>query len=124
MNGMVYGNPGLAMSHAQHGLQGNSGNISSMPGQASHSGHTSNIPPPRPKLTTTLWEDEGTLCYQVDARGICVARRQGMSVGIFRVGVARREKLSAWGSFVLFIYCWGRKSVVDFILFFFVSFIF
>jgi len=33
---------------------------------------------PRPKLTTTIWEDEGTLCYQVDARGICVARRQGM----------------------------------------------
>lgn len=36
-------------------------------------GHT-----PRPKLTTTIWEDEQTLCYQVDARGICVARRQGM----------------------------------------------
>lgn len=31
----------------------------------------------RPKLTTTLWEDEGTICYQVDANGICVARRQG-----------------------------------------------
>ncbi|KAJ8662815.1 hypothetical protein O0I10_000991 [Lichtheimia ornata] len=29
----------------------------------------------RPKLTTTAWEDEGTLCYQVDAKGICVARR-------------------------------------------------
>ncbi|KAG0163732.1 hypothetical protein DFQ28_003317 [Apophysomyces sp. BC1034] len=33
-------------------------------------------PPQRPKLTTSLWEDEGTICYQVDARGICVARRQ------------------------------------------------
>jgi hypothetical protein len=32
----------------------------------------------RPKLTTTLWEDEGTICYQVDANGICVARRQGI----------------------------------------------
>ena len=31
----------------------------------------------RPKLTTTLWEDEATVCYQVDANGICVARRQG-----------------------------------------------
>lgn len=31
----------------------------------------------RPRLTTTLWEDESTLCYQVDCRGICVARRQG-----------------------------------------------
>ncbi|KAI8143881.1 transcription regulator HTH, apses-type DNA-binding domain-containing protein [Fennellomyces sp. T-0311] len=29
----------------------------------------------RPKLTTTVWEDEGTVCYQVDAKGICVARR-------------------------------------------------
>lgn len=32
---------------------------------------------PRPKLSTHLWEDEGTICYQVDARSICVARRQG-----------------------------------------------
>lgn len=31
----------------------------------------------RPKLTTSYWEDEGTICYQVDARGFCVARRQG-----------------------------------------------
>ncbi|KAI9322311.1 hypothetical protein BX666DRAFT_602471 [Dichotomocladium elegans] len=31
--------------------------------------------PPRHKLTTTVWEDEGTVCYQVDAKGICVARR-------------------------------------------------
>ena len=38
-------------------------------------------PPPgllaRPKLTITAWEDEGTTCYQVDAKGICVARRAG-----------------------------------------------
>jgi hypothetical protein len=34
--------------------------------------------PPRPKITTNLWEDEGTLCFQVDAKGICVARRQGI----------------------------------------------
>lgn len=31
----------------------------------------------QPKLTTSYWEDEGTICYQVDARGFCVARRQG-----------------------------------------------
>ncbi|CDH56580.1 related to ascospore maturation 1 protein [Lichtheimia corymbifera JMRC:FSU:9682] len=30
----------------------------------------------RPKLTTSIWEDQNTICYQVDARGICVARRQ------------------------------------------------
>ena len=29
------------------------------------------------KLTTSLWEDERTLCYQINVRGICVARRQG-----------------------------------------------
>lgn len=40
----------------------------------------SSIPPPspRPKITTNIWEDEGTLCFQVDAKGVCVARRQGM----------------------------------------------
>jgi protein SOK2 len=31
----------------------------------------------RHRVTTTLWEDEGTLCFQVDARGVCVARRHG-----------------------------------------------
>ncbi|KAJ1954729.1 hypothetical protein IWQ62_005687 [Dispira parvispora] len=30
----------------------------------------------RAKLTTTLWEDEGTMCYQVDVGNYCVARRQ------------------------------------------------
>lgn len=40
--------------------------------------HNNNMNSPRPKITTNLWEDEGTLCYQVDAKGICVARRQGM----------------------------------------------
>lgn len=30
----------------------------------------------KPKVTATLWEDEGTLCFQVEARGICVARRE------------------------------------------------
>lgn len=33
----------------------------------------------RHRVTTTLWEDEGTLCFQVDARGVCVARRHGKS---------------------------------------------
>ncbi|KAF7726742.1 hypothetical protein EC973_008516 [Apophysomyces ossiformis] len=59
----------------------------------------------RPKLTTTVWEDEGTLCYQVDAKSICVARRQdndmingtkllnvvGMSRGK-RDGILKNEK--------------------------------
>jgi len=29
----------------------------------------------RHRVTTTVWEDENTLCFQVDAKGVCVARR-------------------------------------------------
>ncbi|KAH3679663.1 hypothetical protein WICMUC_000803 [Wickerhamomyces mucosus] len=29
----------------------------------------------RPRVTTTMWEDEKTLCYQVDANGVSVVRR-------------------------------------------------
>ncbi|KAI9301682.1 transcription regulator HTH, apses-type DNA-binding domain-containing protein, partial [Cunninghamella echinulata] len=59
----------------------------------------------RPKITTSFWEDEGTVCFQVDARGICVARRKdndmingtkllnvtGMSRGK-RDGILKNEK--------------------------------
>lgn len=31
----------------------------------------------RPKFTASFWEEEGTLCYKVDANGVCVARRRG-----------------------------------------------
>ncbi|KAK9461258.1 transcription regulator HTH, apses-type DNA-binding domain-containing protein, partial [Lipomyces oligophaga] len=39
---------------------------------------TGQYPPPgmKPRVTTTLWEDEGTLCFQVEAKGVCVARRE------------------------------------------------
>lgn len=71
----------------------------------SFSGYASNTPMQRPKLTTTVWEDEGTLCYQVDAKSVCVARRQdndmingtkllnvvGMSRGK-RDGILKNEK--------------------------------
>lgn len=42
---------------------------------------TGQHPPPgmKPRVTATLWEDEGSLCFQVEARGICVARREGRS---------------------------------------------
>lgn len=42
---------------------------------------TGQQPPPgmKPRVTATLWEDEGSLCFQVEARGICVARREGSS---------------------------------------------
>ena len=39
----------------------------------------------RPKITATLWEDEGTLCFQVEARGICVARREGKSFDLLHI---------------------------------------
>ncbi|KAI9248391.1 transcription regulator HTH, apses-type DNA-binding domain-containing protein [Sporodiniella umbellata] len=31
---------------------------------------------PKHKIATSIWDDEGTMCYQVDVRGISVARRQ------------------------------------------------
>lgn len=39
---------------------------------------TGQIAPPgmKPRVTATLWEDEGSLCFQVEANGICVARRE------------------------------------------------
>ncbi|KAJ9156247.1 Cell pattern formation-associated protein stuA [Pleurostoma richardsiae] len=39
---------------------------------------TGQVAPPgmKPRVTATLWEDEGSLCFQVEARGICVARRE------------------------------------------------
>lgn len=32
----------------------------------------------KPRVTATLWEDEGSLCFQVEAKSVCVARREGM----------------------------------------------
>lgn len=42
---------------------------------------TGQVAPPgvKPRVTATLWEDEGTLCFQVDVKGTCVARREGKS---------------------------------------------
>jgi protein SOK2 len=39
---------------------------------------TGQIAPPgmKPRVTATLWEDEASLCFQVEANGICVARRE------------------------------------------------
>jgi enhanced filamentous growth protein 1 len=40
---------------------------------------TGQVAPPgmKPRVTATLWEDEGSLCFQVEAEGVCVARREG-----------------------------------------------
>lgn len=57
------------------------------------------------KLSTSIWDDERTICYQVDVQGVCVARRQdndmingtkllnvtGMSRGK-RDGILKNEK--------------------------------
>ena len=39
------------------------------------------VAPPgmKPRVTATLWEDEGSMCFQVEAKGVCVARRDGMT---------------------------------------------
>ncbi|PLB47057.1 apses transcription factor StuA [Aspergillus steynii IBT 23096] len=39
---------------------------------------TGQVAPPgaKPRVTATLWEDEGSLCYQVESKGVCVARRE------------------------------------------------
>ncbi|KAG6026052.1 hypothetical protein E4U41_001370 [Claviceps citrina] len=49
-----------------------------MPSQYTGFDTTGQQPPPgmKPRVTATLWEDEGSLCFQVEARGICVARRE------------------------------------------------
>jgi enhanced filamentous growth protein 1 len=40
---------------------------------------TGQVAPPgvKPRVTATLWEDEGSLCFQVEAKGVVVARREG-----------------------------------------------
>lgn len=53
-----------------------------MPGQgygAQQFDSTGQVAPPnmKPRVTATLWEDEGSLCFQVEAKGVCVARREG-----------------------------------------------
>lgn len=48
---------------------------------------TGQVSPPgmRPRLTTSIFEEEGSLCFQVDVNGICVARREGTFLSILQV---------------------------------------
>lgn len=57
----------------------------SSPGYPSAPQYSTQLPMAgRHRVTTTLWEDEGTLCFQVDAKGVCVARRHGeYPTGVF-----------------------------------------
>ncbi|KAH6674376.1 hypothetical protein B0J14DRAFT_653678 [Halenospora varia] len=91
-----------AMSAGQPGMPGQ--------GYAPQGGFdtTGQVAPPgmKPRVTATLWEDEGSLCFQVEAKGVCVARREdnhmingtkllnvaGMTRGR-RDGILKSEKL-------------------------------
>jgi enhanced filamentous growth protein 1 len=68
---------------SQHGYMGSAGATGHGYGnQPTHQfDQTGQIAPPgmKPRVTATLWEDEGSLCFQVEAKGVCVARREGMS---------------------------------------------
>ncbi|KAL2872275.1 uncharacterized protein BJX67DRAFT_1422 [Aspergillus lucknowensis] len=54
------------------------GNSTGTPMQGYVYDPTGQMAPPgaKPRVTATLWEDEGSLCYQVEAKGVCVARRE------------------------------------------------
>lgn len=62
----------------------------SLSGSQSYATHqfdtTGQIAPPgmKPRVTATLWEDEGSLCFQVEAKGVCVARREGNKPVIYK----------------------------------------
>lgn len=63
---------------APHGFIGGPG--ASGPGYpAATYDATGQVAPPgmKPRVTATLWEDEGSMCFQVEAKGVCVARRDG-----------------------------------------------
>lgn len=74
--------------HPMPGSMGPQGNVLPLPGltaggspyQPGPNGFdtTGQVAPPnmKPRVTATLWEDEGSLCFQVEAKGICVARRE------------------------------------------------
>ncbi|KAJ5770723.1 uncharacterized protein N7511_002774, partial [Penicillium nucicola] len=93
-----------------HGVApaGGYGNSTGAPLQGFVFDPTGQVAPPgaKPRVTATLWEDEGSLCYQVEAKGVCVARREdnhmingtkllnvaGMTRGR-RDGILKSEKL-------------------------------
>ncbi|KAJ5088081.1 hypothetical protein N7456_011697 [Penicillium angulare] len=91
-----------------HSVAAGYGNSTGSPLQGYVYDATGQVAPPgaKPRVTATLWEDEGSLCYQVEAKGVCVARREdnamingtkllnvaGMTRGR-RDGILKSEKL-------------------------------
>ena len=57
---------------------------------------TGQLAPPgmKPKVTATLWEDEGTICFQVDVKGTCVARREGKSINAISITFTFSEHMA------------------------------
>lgn len=83
-----YYNSGLTSPPAAPVAGGMAQSVLPLPGQAGmpnqYNGFDTSgqVAPPgmKPRVTATLWEDEGSLCFQVEARGICVARREGKTL--------------------------------------------
>ncbi|KAG4029503.1 hypothetical protein MFRU_015g00460 [Monilinia fructicola] len=90
--GQYYGNGLQSPQSAQiPGSMGGQGNVLPLPAMTTQPGmpnqgyggpqqfdQTGQVAPPgmKPRVTATLWEDEGSLCFQVEAKGVCVARRE------------------------------------------------
>ncbi|KAI4100089.1 MAG: hypothetical protein LQ339_005611 [Xanthoria mediterranea] len=63
--------------HAQHHYGGGPGGAAQGYPPQQLQDTTGQVAPPgmKPRVTATLWEDEGSMCFQVEAKGVCVARR-------------------------------------------------
>lgn len=72
-------NPGTTPAPGGDAAAGYSSNYTPVPDTLNSSNNSSvgQYQPPgvRPRVTTTMWEDEKTLCYQVDANNVSVVRR-------------------------------------------------
>lgn len=64
--------------HPQHPYVGGPGGpAQAYPTQMMDTSGQQAPPGMKPRVTATLWEDEGSMCFQVEAKGVCVARRDG-----------------------------------------------
>ncbi|KAL8649332.1 MAG: hypothetical protein Q9210_004466 [Variospora velana] len=62
--------------HPQHPYVGGPGGPGQpYPSQVMDTSGQQAPPGMKPRVTATLWEDEGSMCFQVEAKGVCVARR-------------------------------------------------
>ena len=66
-------------NHTQHGYGAHGNPAQAYPPQTYDTTGQNAPPGMKPRVTATLWEDEGSLCFQVEAKGVCVARREGMN---------------------------------------------